>query len=168
MTRKRFGTLPITRRGFDDGETMIRSSHVQFAAALFVVAAVLSACVQTAGRVSDKDIITSADIYEGPEGTIKRFSESRLLDGSYDDVFRSILEALQNKGFYIDSVDSKAGFIRANRSLVRDLVEGVHRRLDVVQLDARQIAFHQDFHIRVDDTLDWYQDLRREALATNW
>ena len=79
---------------------MIRSSHVQFAAALFVVAAVLSACTPTAGRVSDQDIITSADVYKGPEGTIKRFSESRILDGSYDNVFRSILDALQNKGFY--------------------------------------------------------------------
>ena len=62
----------------------------------------------------------------------------------------------------------RASFPQANRGLDRDLAEGIHRHLDVIQLDARLIAFHPDFHIRVDDALDWYQDLHREALALNW
>ena len=67
-----------------------------------------------------------------------------------------------------DDFLGRAGFPQANRGLDRDLAEGIHRHLDVIQLDARLIAFHPDFHIRVDDALDWYQDFHREALALNW
>ena len=46
-----------------------------------------------------------------------------------------------------------------------DFVKWIDRHLDVVQFDAGLVAFHPDFHIRVDDALDWYQDFHREALA---
>ena len=48
--------------------------------------------------------------------------------------------------------------LEAHRFLDRDLVEGVHRELDVVELDAGAIGFDADAEIGVDDALDGNQN----------
>ena len=52
----------------------------------------------------------------------------------------------------------RAGFLQAHGLLDRDLLEGVHRHLDVGGLDAAAIALHAHLDVEVDDALDAHQD----------
>ncbi|MBM4127991.1 MAG: hypothetical protein FJ247_11690 [Nitrospira sp.] len=79
-----------------------------------LMAGLLMGCAPGIRTATEKDIITSADVYTGPAGTIKRFDESRIIDGKYTEVLRAMMDALQNKGFYIGEVDFQTGFLRAN------------------------------------------------------
>src|SRR3546814_7776859 len=45
-----------------------------------------------------------------------------------------------------------------------DLVERVHRHLDVLRLDARLVALDPDLDVEVDDALDGDEDLHRDNL----
>lgn len=80
---------------------------------VLLIAGVVMGCAPGMKTASEKDIVTSADVYAGPTGTIKRFDESREVDGKYSEVLKGLMDALQNKGFYISAVDFQSGFLKA-------------------------------------------------------
>ena len=57
-----------------------------------------------------------------------------------------------------DDLGGDAGFLEPHGFLDGDLVEGVHRHLDVVELDARAVGLHAHAEIGVDDALDRNQN----------
>ena len=58
-----------------------------------------------------------------------------------------------------DDLGRLAGFLQPDRLFDRDLVERIHRHLDVGKLDARAVRLDADFDVVVDDPFDGHQDL---------
>ena len=58
-----------------------------------------------------------------------------------------------------DDLGGLAGLLEADRLLDADLVEGIHRHLDIGRLDAGAVRLDADFHVVVDDALDRDQNL---------
>jgi hypothetical protein len=54
-----------------------------------------------------------------------------------------------------DDLGDDALFLQPNGFLDRDLVERVHRHLDVGSVDARPVGLHAHLNVVIDDTLDW-------------
>ena len=55
--------------------------------------------------------------------------------------------------------------LQPERLLDRDLIEGIHRHLDVGELDAAAVALDANFHVVIDDPFDRHQDFHECALA---
>src|SRR5205814_937433 len=51
------------------------------------------------------------------------------------------------------------GFLQPHSRLDCDLVERIHRHLDVRGLDARVVRLDADLHVEIDHALDCYEDL---------
>ena len=73
--------------------------------------------------------------------------------------WRSVSSALAGPDRDGDDFAGDALFLEPDGFFDRDFVEGVHRHLDVVELDARAIALHPDPETGVDDALDRNQNL---------
>ena len=58
-----------------------------------------------------------------------------------------------------DDLFGLAGFLQADGLLDGDLVEGVHRHLDVGEVHTAAVRLHADLHVVVDDPFDGYENL---------
>ena len=56
-----------------------------------------------------------------------------------------------------DHLGRLAGFLQAQRLLDRDLVERVHRHLDVGEFDAGSVGLDADLHVVIDHPLDGHR-----------
>ena len=63
-----------------------------------------------------------------------------------------------------DDLGRLAFFLQPDRLLDGDLVEGVHRHLDVGELDARAVGLHADLDVVIDHPLDGHQNLHASKL----
>ena len=57
-----------------------------------------------------------------------------------------------------DDLGGHALLLHADRFLDGDLVEGIHRHLDVGGVDAAAVGLHPDLHVVIDDALDGHED----------
>jgi hypothetical protein len=78
------------------------------------------------------------------------------------DRFRALLRSDRDA----DDLGRLAGFLEAKRFLDRDLVERVHRHLDVGEFDAGSVALDADFHVVINDPLYWHKNLHRSPFVS--
>ena len=67
-----------------------------------------------------------------------------------------------------DHLGRLAGLFQAQGFLDGDLVERVHRHLDVGELDARPVALDADLDVVVNDPLNWHKNLHRFPFVLKW
>jgi hypothetical protein len=58
-----------------------------------------------------------------------------------------------------------AGLFQANGLFDRDLVERVHRHLEVGKIDTRAVGLHTGFQVVVDHALHWHENLHDKLLS---
>ena len=63
-----------------------------------------------------------------------------------------------------DDLGRLAGFLQADRFLDGDLVEGVHRHLDVGKLDAGAVRLDADLHVEIDNPFHGHQNFHRSPI----
>jgi hypothetical protein len=63
----------------------------------------------------------------------------------------------------IHDLGRDAFFLQPHGFLDRDLAEGIHRHLDVRQVDTGLIGLHPDLHVVIDNPFDRDQNLHRST-----
>ena len=104
--------------------------------------ATASGSIGALGRF-DEDAAVGADRQRGADGLLRLGGP----DGDDDDLRRRAL------------------LLEAHHLLDGDLVEGVHRHLDVGEFDARSVGLDADLDVEVDHPLDRHQNLHAVRLS---
>ncbi len=101
---------------------MIRSSHVQFAAALFVSAAVLSACEQTSEKPPEVVVMTQL---ETRQLQTREYEDNDLIAG-----MKAVISAFQDEGYLINSANEILGVVTASFDVKSKIDEATKRYVE--------------------------------------